>query len=131
VTPLPHPTASSERRLELAHDCQVFVADLLQQPRDRFEVAGRASSLGLSQSLSEKSSSDSAGARFECVRRALNRFRVSFFHRLLQGREARGSILHERLEQSPDYLLDAGFAKVCAKARQVYVRRCVPSSCAL
>jgi hypothetical protein len=111
------------RRLELAHDCQVFVPDLLQQPRDRFEVACAAGGFGLSQSLSEKSSADSTSARFECVRRALNRFRVSVFHRLLESREARGSIFHERLEQSPDYVLDAGFAKVRAKARQVYVRR--------
>jgi hypothetical protein len=118
-------------RHELAHDRQIFVAYSLEQPGYRFEVSGAAAILGLSEIFSEKSSADGTRARFECVRRALNRFRVTIFHRLLESCEVRGSILHESLEQSPDYLLDAGFAKIRAKARQVYVRRCVRSSSAL
>jgi hypothetical protein len=107
------------------------VADLVEQLCHRFEVSCAPSRLGLCQTLSKNGGADSTSARPECVCRALNRYRVSFFHRLLQSREARGGIFHERLEQSPDYVLDAGFAKIRAKARQVYVRRGVRSSCAL
>jgi hypothetical protein len=111
------------RCLELAHDCQVFVTDLLEQPSHRFEVSGTARCLRLCQALSENSGADRSGARFECVCRALNRFRTSFFHGLLQSCKAPGSILNEGVEQSCDYVLDASLAKVCAEARQVYMRR--------
>ena len=63
--------------------------------------------------------------------RTLNRFRTSFFHRLLQSREAPGSILNEGMEQSSDYVFDAGLPKVRAEAREVNVGRCVRSVWAL
>jgi hypothetical protein len=115
--------SSLRRRIELAHNCEVFVADLLEQSGHRFEIPCVARRLGFSETLSEKSSADSTRARLECMCRALDRFRTSFFHRLLQSREARGSILHERLDQRPDDVLDSSLAKVPAEARQVYVRR--------
>lgn len=99
------------------------MANLLEQPAHRFEVSSVAPCLGFSKTLSEKSGADSTCARFEGVCRAFDRFRTSFFHRLLQSREARWGILHERLDQRTDDVLDASLAQVQAKARQIYVRR--------
>lgn len=88
------------------------MADLLEQRGHRFEVSCATRRLGLCQVVSENSGADSTGARFESVCRALDRFRISFFHRPFQSRESCGSILHERVEQSLDYVFDACLTKV-------------------
>jgi hypothetical protein len=107
------------------------VADLLEQLGHRFDVSSTARRLGPRQSLSEKRGADRSRARLECVCRALDRFRISFFHCLLESSEAYGSILDERIEQGPDYVFDAGVAKVRAETLQVYVRRWPRAFCAL
>jgi hypothetical protein len=108
---------------ELAYNFQAFGADAFEQPSDGCEAAATAGGLDLSEAIGENRGADSARAGLERVCRALDRFGISFVDRLLQCREAPGTILNKSVEENSQHLLYATFAKVSAEALNVYVWR--------
>lgn len=109
-------------RVELTQDCHVFEAYLLKKLGDRFEITALAGCLDFAKAVGENCGAHSARARFERVCRTFDRLGISVLDCLLHGREPSGTILHERIKKNSEHLLYAAFAKVRAKALDVYVR---------